>query len=82
VTIHLDDTSVAVAAFGNTPLSDISSAFAAFAKNPVGSNTNATQATITCVDSNGNVVASGTSSVSATNLIIGTYTCTITITDP
>jgi len=82
VTVHLGDTSVDLGKFGNTPLPDIGATFAALAKTPAGGSTDATQATITCVDSHGNVVASGTSSASGQNLLIGTYTCTIVITDP
>ena len=82
VTVNLGDTSVTIGAFGNTPLSNISASFVAQALNP-GTTTPSTQAAITCKDANNNTVGSQTgNTASATGLYIGTYTCTIVITDP
>jgi len=82
VTVSLGDTSLSIGAWGDTPLSDIGATFSAEAKNP-GTTTDSTKSTITCKDGSNNTVASGTGgSVSATGLYIGTYTCTIVITDP
>ena len=70
----------AVAGFHNTPLTNVSVA--------VDSQVDGgTASTISCVDGNGTVVASGSSgangdgSTTASNLPPGTYTCTVVI-DP
>lgn len=82
VVVPFNQATVTIGDFGNHPLSDIGATFTSKAKNPPGSATDATQATITCRDAANNVVASGTTGASGTNLPIGTYTCTIVITDP
>jgi len=82
VTVNLGDTSVTIGAFGNTPLSTISASFLAQAVNP-GTTTSATEATIVCRDAANNVVGSMSGNTrTATNLYVGTYTCTVVITDP
>ena len=86
VTVSLGDTSKTIGAFGNTPKSNISVSFTAQAVNP-GTSTASTQATITCKDSatpTPNTVGGPQSgnSYSANNLLIGTYNCTVVITDP
>jgi hypothetical protein len=82
VTVNLGDTSKTIGAFGNTPLSDISASFTAQAVNP-GTSTAATQAAITCKNAANTTVGSQTgNTATATNLHIGTYTCTLVITDP
>jgi hypothetical protein len=82
VVVPFNQATVSIGDFGNHPLSDIGATFTPKAKNPPGSATDATQATITCRDAANNVVASGTTSASGTDLPIGTYTCTVVITDP
>lgn len=82
VTVNLGDTSVTIGAFGNTPLSNISASFTAQAVNP-GTTTSSTQATIVCKDASNNTVGSQSgNTATASNLYIGTYTCTLVITDP
>jgi SdrD B-like domain len=82
VVVPFNQADVTIGDFGNHPLSDISASFTPLAKSPPGSATPATQSTITCVDAQNNVVATGTSSATGSNLPLGTYTCTIVITDP
>lgn len=72
VTVPFNTTPVTIGDFGNHPLSTISASFTAQAVNP-GTATPATQATITCA---------GQGTLPVTNLPIGTYNCTIVITDP
>jgi hypothetical protein len=83
VTVSLGDTSKTIGAFGNTPKSNISVSFTAQAVNP-GTSTASTQATITCADATPATVGGPQSgnSYTANNLLIGTYTCTVVITDP
>ena len=82
VTVNLGDTSVTIGAFGNTPLSKIDVDFTALAQNPA-AETDATQATIVCKDAANNTIGSMSGNTrTATNLYVGTYTCTVVITDP
>jgi len=78
VTVVLGQATATVGDFGNHPLSDISASFSNQAVNP-GTTTPATQATITCDDGSGSQTGN---EYSATGLPIGTYHCTIVITDP
>jgi SdrD B-like domain len=82
VTVALGDTSKTIGAFGNTPKSNISVTFTSQAQNP-GTTTDSTQAAITCKDAALATVGSQTgNTATANNLLIGTYTCTVVITDP
>ena len=76
VTVLLEQNAT-VAAFGNTPLSDITVTFTADATLP-GTSTPATHATITCTGAS----PSTSGSLTLSNQTIGSYTCTIVITDP
>lgn len=88
VTVALGDTSDTVSSnFGDTPLSHFSTSFGNDATLP-GTSTAATKATWSCKDSGNNAVGTpsgsntGAAGDSATGQRIGTYTCTVVITDP
>ncbi|SOC51441.1 SdrD B-like domain-containing protein [Ornithinimicrobium cerasi] len=82
VTVYLDDTSVAIGNFGNTPLSDIAVTFS-------DNGTGATNSTISCTGPTQPTGAGGSLQPAQTDgtyagdeVIVGTYTCTVVIVDP
>lgn len=77
VVVHLGDTLDPIAEFDNTPLSSIGVTFTPNATLP-GTSTPATQGNISCT-SGGSQTGN---SYSSTQVKIGTYTCTVVITDP
>lgn len=85
VTVNLGDTSETIGAFGNTPKSNITVTFSAQAKSHPNDSSSAaaTQSTITCKDASNTTVGSQSGNTNTANdLLIGTYTCTVVITDP
>jgi hypothetical protein len=78
------DSSTSTMKFGNTPLSNIGVTFASQTTTTPASS----KGSISCTNSAGTVVGSGTGTAgdatpySATGLLTGTYTCTVVITDP
>lgn len=84
VTVYLGDTTDSLSTnFGDTPLSNISTTFSNDATNPANGNP-ATQGTWSCTQQGATtqIGSAGSGTYSATDLPIGTYVCTVTITDP